>query len=152
MSSAETTLPPLRKSVTVPASADRAFAFYTAHIHEWWPLTTHSVGQADAVGIVCGSGVGEQIVETLADGSTHVWGTITAWEPPLRIAHSWHAGSPREEATDIEVTFTPEGPESTRVELTHGGWARRSGDAADIRAGYETGWDTVLGSYAAGLS
>jgi uncharacterized protein YndB with AHSA1/START domain len=140
-------LAPVHKSISVPVGPDRAFDFYTAGVQEWWPLGIHSVGQADAVGIVFGTGVGEQIVETMADGATHVWGTIVAWDPPHRVAHTWHAGSAEEEATDVEVTFTPDGADGTRVELTHTGWERRRGDAAGIRAGYVGGWDTVLAAY-----
>ncbi len=149
MTDPTTTLAPITKTVSVPVSPARAFEFYTAHIHEWWPLRTHSVGQTDAVSIVCGAGVGGEIVETTADGSAHVWGTITVWDPPGHIAHTWHAGQPREQATGIEVTFMPDGAGGTTVELVHGGWERRSGDSASVRAGYETGWDTVLGAYAA---
>ena len=148
MNDQATVLAPIHKSITVPVSADRAFEFYTAHVHEWWPLAKHSVGEADAIGVVFGSGVGGQIVETLADGSTHLWGTITVWDPPNRLAHSWHAGAPQAEATDVQVIFTPEGADRTRVELIHTGWERRRGDAAGIRAGYESGWGTVLGAYA----
>ena len=152
MNEPATALPPIHKSISVPASPARAFEFYTAHVHEWWPLRTHSVGESAATGIVFGGAVGEQIVESLADGSTHAWGTITAWDPPNRVAHTWHAGAPEEEATEVEVTFTAEGPDRTRVELTHTGWERRRRDPAGIRAGYVTGWDTVLGAYAAQLS
>jgi len=144
-------LAPIHKSITVAASPERAFAFYTANMSEWWPLASHSVGEAEAVSVVCGAAVGEQIVETTADGSVHIWGTITLWDPPHRVAHTWHAGAPLEEATDIVVSFTPDGEGRTRVELTHSGWERRSGDPARMRSGYEGGWDKVLGAYAATL-
>jgi len=152
MNQPATAFAPIHKSISVPASPARAFKFYTSHVHEWWPLQTHSVGQAEATGIVFGSDIGGQIVESLADGSQHVWGTVTLWDPPNRVAHTWHAGAPQEEATDVEVTFTAEGADRTRVEVTHTGWERRSGDPAGIRAGYITGWDTVLGAYPARIA
>jgi hypothetical protein len=71
------TFEPLRKSVTVPVAPQRAFELFTAHVHEWWPLATHSVGAEEAAGVVFGEGVGGIIVETLADGTTSVWGTVT---------------------------------------------------------------------------
>ena len=73
-----TSVEPVRKAVTVPAAPQRAFELFTAHIQEWWPLETHSVGGEHAAGVVFGEGVGAAIVETLADGSTSVWGTVTA--------------------------------------------------------------------------
>jgi hypothetical protein len=61
-----TSVEPVRKSVTVPAAPPRAFELFTAHIQEWWPLATHSVGAEHAIGIVFGEGVGAAITETLA--------------------------------------------------------------------------------------
>jgi uncharacterized protein YndB with AHSA1/START domain len=143
-----TSIEPVRKSVTVPASPERAFELFTAHLQDWWPLRTHSVGEDDAVGVVFGKGVGGTIVETLADGTTSVWGTVTDWEPPHRVAFSWHAGTPAAEATRIEVTFTADGPASTVVRLVHSGWENRP-DGASARDGYESGWDPVVARFAA---
>jgi uncharacterized protein YndB with AHSA1/START domain len=138
---------PIRKAVTVPAAPQRAFELFTVHIHEWWPLRTHSVGTEHAVGIAFGEGIGAAIVETLADGTTSVWGTITQWEPPDRVAFTWHPGTPKTEATLVEVTFTQEGPGSTVVRLAHSGWERRP-DGASAREGYDSGWEPVIGRFA----
>lgn len=64
----------VRKSVTVPATPDRAFALFTAGFGDWWPLATHSVGTDKAAAVAFGTGVGGIIVETLADGTTSAWG------------------------------------------------------------------------------
>jgi uncharacterized protein YndB with AHSA1/START domain len=143
-----TSIEPVRKSVTVPAAPPRAFELFTAHMHEWWPLATHSVGIKDAVSVTFGAGVGAAIVETLADGSTCRWGTVTHWEPPYRVAFSWHAGTPEAEATRVDVTFTPAEPGRTVVRLVHSGWDRRP-DSASARENYDSGWDPILGSFAA---
>lgn len=142
-----TSVEPVRKSVTVPAAPQRAFELFTAHIQEWWPLHTHSVGLDHAAGIAFGDGVGAAITETLADGSTSVWGTVTDWEPPHRVAFTWHAGTPEAEATRVEVTFTEESPGSTVVRLVHSGWERRA-DGASVREGYDSGWEPVIGRFA----
>jgi uncharacterized protein YndB with AHSA1/START domain len=142
-----TSVEPVRKTVTVPATPERAFDLFTARFHEWWPLQTHSVGLDQAVGVTFGTGTGGTIVETLADGTTSTWGTITHWEPPHRVAFSWHAGTPAAEATRVEVTFTEDEPGSTVVRLVHSGWERRP-DGAHARDGYESGWDPVVGSFA----
>jgi len=143
-----TSLKPVRKSVTVPAAPPRAFELFTSHIHEWWPLQTHSVGARQAVGLVFGEGVGAEIVETMTDGTTSVWGTVTHWEPPHYLAFSWHAGTPEGEATRVEVRFTEDGPGHTVVRLDHSGWERRS-DGAFAREDYDSGWEPVLGRFAA---
>ena len=41
----------VRKSVTVPATPDRAFALFTAGFGDWWPLATHSVGTDKAAAV-----------------------------------------------------------------------------------------------------
>ena len=143
-----TSAEPVRKSVTVPAAPERAFELFTAHIHQWWPLATHSVGGEQAAGIVFGAGTGAEITETLADGSTSVWGTVTGWEPPHRVAFTWHAGTAAAEATSVEVTFTPDGPGATVVRLVHSGWEHRP-DGASARDGYDSGWEPVISSFAA---
>jgi uncharacterized protein YndB with AHSA1/START domain len=138
-----TSIQPIRKSVTVPAGPRRAFEVFTAHIQEWWPLATHSVGLERAAGVTFGAGAGQTITETLADGTTAVWGTITGWEPPHRVAFTWHPGRPESEATDVEVTFTPDEAGGTVVLLVHSGWERRA-DGATARDGYESGWEPVI--------
>lgn len=142
-----TSVEPLRKSVTVPACPPRAFEVFTAHFGEWWPLATHSVGLGQAAGVTFGDSAGGAITETLADGTTSVWGTVTVWEPPGRVAFTWHAGTPEAEATQVEVTFTPDGPDRTVVRLVHSGWERRP-DGAAAREGYDSGWEPVIGSFA----
>jgi uncharacterized protein YndB with AHSA1/START domain len=142
-----TAMEPVRKTVTVPAAQQRAFELFTAHIREWWPLHTHSVGIEHAVGIEFGEGVGGAIFETLADGTTSVWGTVTRWEPPQRVAFTWHAGTPEAEASHVEVTFTQAGPSSTVVRLVHSGWERRP-DGAAARESYDSGWDPVISRFA----
>jgi uncharacterized protein YndB with AHSA1/START domain len=142
-----TSVEPVRKSVTVPAAPQRAFELFTAHIQEWWPLATHSVGLDRAVGIAFGEGAGATIIETLADGATSVWGTITDWEPPHRVAFTWHPGNPEAEETHVEVTFTEDGPGSTVVRLVHSGWERRP-DGGPAREGYNSGWDPVIARFA----
>ena len=137
---------PIRKTVTVPVPPQRAFELFTARIGEWWPLATHSVGEDQAISVAFGDGIGGSIVESLADGTTSVWGTITSWDPPHGVAYTWHAGTPVTEATSVEVTFTPDEHGHTVVELVHSGWDNRP-DGAAVRAGYETGWNPVIKHY-----
>jgi uncharacterized protein YndB with AHSA1/START domain len=136
----------LRKAVTVDASPARAFELFTKGIQQWWPLPTHSVGEQLAASIAFGEGVGGTIVETLADGTTAMWGRVTRWEPPGLVAFTWHPGNPESEAGLVEVTFKPGGSGVTVVELVHTGWERRP-DGLRARAGYDTGWNTVLSQF-----
>jgi uncharacterized protein YndB with AHSA1/START domain len=147
MPSHVTSAEPVRKSVTVSAAPQHAFELFTARMHEWWPLATHSVGVGDAVSLAFGQGAGAAIIETLADGTTSVWGTVTDWEPPHRVAFTWHPGTAETEATRVEVTFTESSPGATVVRLIHSGWERRP-DGPAARENYDSGWDPVVGCFA----
>ena len=136
----------LRKVITVETTPQRAFELFTNGIQQWWPLATHSVGEQQAVGVAFGEGVGGTIVETLADGTTAVWGRVTQWDPPHLVAFTWHPGNPESEAGLVEVTFTPDTSGDTVVELVHTGWERRA-DGARAREGYDTGWNIVLNQF-----
>lgn len=137
-----TDLSSLTKQVFVATGVTRAFELFTARMGDWWPLRTHSVGGERATGVAVVGRLGGEIVETIADGTTAVWGTVTDWSPPDRVAFTWHPGTPVEQATRVEVTFEPH-EDGTRVTLVHTGWAARP-DGARARAGYDTGWELVL--------
>jgi uncharacterized protein YndB with AHSA1/START domain len=140
---------PLTKRATIPCSPDRAFVMFTAEMSSWWPLGTHSVGEMAAARVDVDGRLHGRIVETLTDGSTADWGTVTAWEPPRRLAFTWHPGTPPEESTAVEVTFDPAPTgDGTVVTLVHSGWPAGP-DAAAARKNYDTGWDYVLSRYVA---
>jgi Activator of Hsp90 ATPase homolog 1-like protein len=142
----EDALAPLRKTVLVPMEPPQAFELFTTRIARWWPLPTHSVGLADAVLVTFPQEVGGSILETMRDGTSCTWGTVTRWDPPSAVAFTWHPGQSESGAGDIDVSFTSDGIGGTVVALTHSGWARRS-DGAAARRRYETGWDVVLAPY-----
>ncbi len=59
------------------------------------------------------------------DGSQCDWGRVLAWEPPHRLVVTWQINGQwqydpdPQHASEIEVRFTPDGPEQTTVELEH---------------------------------
>jgi uncharacterized protein YndB with AHSA1/START domain len=90
--------------------------------------------------------VGGRVFETAPDGTEHLWGTVTEWDPPRRVAFTWHPGRPVDSRQEVEVTFQPAG-QGSRVDLVHSGWEHLGEQAVGMRAGYDTGWDFVLGRY-----
>lgn len=138
---------PIRKTMHVPLDPARAFEVFTAEMGAWWPLATHSVGQADATGVTFEAGPEGRIIEQLADGTTSMWGTVIEWEPPHRLRFTWHPGTPTAEATEVEVRFSGQGT-GTIVELVHSEWERRP-DGADARSRYDSGWEPVFRRYLA---
>lgn len=137
-------LAPIVVEVVVAVPPARAFDYFTRDIARWWPLRTHSVGEADAVGVRFEGRAGGRLIESLRDGSECVWGTIEAWEPGARLRFSWHPGRDASTAQTVDVTFVAQAG-GTRVTLTHDGWERRGDDAAKARDNYVGGWKLVLG-------
>ena len=137
--------PPIRKELILPVDPSRAFEALTVRIAEWWPKVTHSVG-GETVEVTLDGRIGGEIAETTRDGVRHVWGTITAWDPPNRLVSTWHAGHSADDATELEIRIEPH-ESGSRLVLEHRGWER--GAWLEHRASYETGWDPVLADYAA---
>lgn len=137
----------LTKTVHVEVPVARAFELFTARLGEWWPLATHSIGEETARDVTMQCRDGGQIVETLQDGSTAVWGTVTDWSSPDLVAFTWHPGQPEAEATRVEVSFVGSGG-GTEVILRHSGWSSRP-DGERARSQYDGGWDLVLARFTA---
>jgi uncharacterized protein YndB with AHSA1/START domain len=131
-------VPPVRKSVDVPVPVDRAFAHFTGRPTEWGPESHALVAARERV--VFEPRAGGRWYERSADGSELDWGRVLVWEPPHRLVLTWRIdGDFRpigddERASRVEVTFTPDGPGSTRVELAHVELARHGRGAARVRA------------------
>ena len=134
----------LRKTLEVAAAPERAFTLFTEGMAEWWPIRTHSVGEDRVETVVFESGVGGRIYERTLDGDEHVWGTVTAWEPPGRVVFTWHPGRGPDTEQEVEVRFEPSGS-GTRVELVHTGWERLGDRAGAVHDHYDGGWDLVVG-------
>jgi hypothetical protein len=147
------TIPPIRKSVTVPLSPEAAFRLFTEGMGGWWPGGTHSVsagmgGKPHAITVTPGKG--GHITEETPDGRKARWATVTAFQPGARFAFQWHVGQDEDEVepTEVEVTFTPV-DQGTRVDLVHDGFARRGKTAAVARGAYGEAWGFVLGRFVA---
>lgn len=128
----------IKKSVTVDASVETAFETFTRRIGSWWPTGSHRIFEAGTV--VFDERVGGRVYERSADGDEGDWADVLVWEPPRRFVLRWRV-NPNRGATELEVTFTPEG-ERTRVDLEHRGW-----DDPEGRSNYDGGWDYVLGAF-----
>jgi uncharacterized protein YndB with AHSA1/START domain len=128
---------PLEITFEVGCDAERAFALWTERAAVWWP-PGHTVS-GDPVAIVFEPG--GRIFERTGTGEEHDWGRVTRWEPPRRLAYTWHLRQDPAAATEVEITFTPQG-EGTRVEIVHGGWA-----APEQRDRNERGWGGLLPAY-----
>jgi hypothetical protein len=141
-------LEPIVKSMVVNLPLEAAFHLFTREIGSWWPLRSHSVGGDDAVECRFEEWVGGRFYEIDRDGSEYEWGRLLVWEPPQRVACTFYPGRTQDKATEVEVTFAPDGRQ-TRMTLTHRGWEKCSPDFQAERGRYVVGWDTVLSRYLA---
>ena len=142
-----TILPPLVKTIRVGWNPDAAFRRFTADMGSWWPLKTHSVGGDKARTVVFEGQVGGRILEKIDGADDSVWGTVTAWDPPRRVAFTWHPARKPESAGKVDIQFIPDGT-GTRLQLTHTGWEKFGTMAKKARGGYNMGWDYVLHHWA----
>jgi len=134
---------PVRKSITVSCSPERAFSIFTDGFSRWWPLPTHSLSQARAISCGIDPSVGGQVYEVRDDGERIAWGWVLEWEPPRRFVMAWHPGSTPEQAQEVELRFTPV-PDGTKVDLEHRKWEKLGEGASAAREGYNAGWETVF--------
>lgn len=140
-------LPPITKKLTVAWDQAHAFRRFTEQIGTWWPLRTHSVGQARAETVVFEGRVGGRIIEKIRGGEESVWGTVTVWDPPGRIVFTWHPGDAPDKATEVEVRFESV-PGGTQLVLVHSKWEALGVLASTARRGYPIGWTYVLAQWA----
>jgi uncharacterized protein YndB with AHSA1/START domain len=142
---AETLIEPIVRSVRVACSQERAFRVFTEETASWWPLRTHSVGEQRARMITIDPRVAGLILETIEGGETAEWGSVLAWDPFARVEIEWRV-NPEKPATEVEITFTPDG-DGTIVRLEHRHWERHGDTAASERTSYNEGWQGVLAAY-----
>jgi len=147
MSSAQTSVEPVRRTVVVNRSVEDAFRVFTEEIGKWWALEVHSLSLdrtgAPAETAIMEGQVGGRLYERMSDGAEADWGRLLVWEPPHRVAFEWFVTGT---VTEVDVRFTAHG-DATRVELVHGGFDRLE-DAERRRNGYDEGWALGLARYA----
>ena len=149
-----TSIPPIQGTVTVGVPVEHAFKVFTDSFHTWWPPQYH-IGQADMAKAILEPRQGGRWYEQGVDGSECDWGRVLAWEPPHRLVVTWQVNGQwqydpdPEHASEIEVRFTPDGPEQTTVELEHR-LLERLVDGQALRDGIDSGggWNAILELFA----
>ena len=146
MTSAQTAIAPVHKTLVVNCSPARAFEVFTREIGSWWPLDRYSIGENEIVEVVFEEHVGGRVFERLTDGSEAEWGKVLSWDPPASFSMSWSPGTDPAKATELTVSFAAEG-ERTRVDLVHAGWEILAERGQESRNNYDNGWVGVLEEY-----
>jgi uncharacterized protein YndB with AHSA1/START domain len=137
-------------SFDVACAPEHAFEVWTARIDSWWPRD-HTVGGEREVEVVLEPGTGGLIFERGEDGTRHVWGEVTSWEPPHRLTYRWHIGRPAQEATDVSIRFSAIEADRTRVDIEQTGFDRFGEQAEDRRNRNRIGWGSLLPHFATAI-
>jgi hypothetical protein len=157
MSDPQIRLAPIRRSITVKASREKAFDVFTAGMSRWWPKQHSLVRQSPLKEVVIEPRAGGRWYERAEDGSECTWGAVRLWEPPGRVVLLWQispdwAYDPAIE-TELEIRFSPTEDGRTQVELEHRGLEAYGERAEAMRQLFETpeAWGTTLRLFAEAL-
>ena len=149
----------VRASVVVEASIERAFTVFTEGMSTWWPREHHII-DGEIESITFEPRVGGRVFDRTVDGRESPWARVLAYEPPNRVMFSWNVSNQFELETDpaktseIEVNFTAEGPDRTRVVLEHRNLDRHGDGWEPHRDAVASpdGWQMSLDAFAAALA
>ena len=149
----QATIAPVRYTVTVPISAQRAFTLFTEGFNTWW--IGHHIGKAELAEAVIEPRVDGRWYERGVDGSECDWGKVLVYEPPGRLVLTWQLNSEFEydpdvaHASEVEVRFT-EADGQTTMDFEHRYIERLSAGAEELAksVGSSGGWPGILDLYA----
>ena len=138
---------PIRRSITVECSPERAFEVFTQQLSRWWPVERFSLAAGSDVAverIVMEPFDGGRIFEVQTGGGEASWGTVLTWDPPRRLVMAWKPNTTPHPPTEVEIRFAEGLDGLTQVELEHRGWERLGEDATESHASYAQGWPLVF--------
>ncbi len=138
-------------SLSVAVGRERAFEVWVRHIDLWWPKPGHTRSGDPDTTICLEREAGGRFFERTADGLEFTWGVIEAWEPPDRIAFTWHMSTDPDSATRVEVTFTEGGPQTTDVVVRHSAGRMAAPAWASMRDAFQRGFAAAIRAYAGAI-
>ena len=135
----------VRHEVVVDAPVERAFSVFVTDIGSFKPHEHNLLGVAIAETIF-EPRVGGHVYDRGVDGRECRWARVLAYESPTRLVISWDINQRWQLETDpaktseIEVTFTADGPARTQVLLTHRHLDRHGEGWESMRDAVGSGW------------
>jgi uncharacterized protein YndB with AHSA1/START domain len=141
--------------IVVQAPIDRAFRTFVEDFDRIKPRE-HNMLAVDIAETIFEPRVGGHIYDRGVDGSVCRWARVLVYDPPARLVFSWDI-SPRWQietdparTSEVEVRFTAEAPERTRIDLEHRNIDRHGDGWEAVRDGVsgDGGWPLYLQRYA----
>jgi len=154
MSSMAVTTNIVEQTVTVHAPQRHAFDPFTSQFAAWWPLESHHISKVAAQTAIIEPQGGGRWFERGVDGSECDWGRVLVWDPPQHLVLVWQLNAEWQYDpslhTEVEVTFTAEGREQTRVRLEHRKLEAFGEKMEAVRkaVGSEGGWKGLMETFA----
>ncbi|MCA1370039.1 SRPBCC family protein [Bradyrhizobium sp. BRP14] len=145
---------PVRKSVTVRASPEKAFDVFVNGMGSWW-IKDHSLTQSGQKTVVIEAVPGGRWYEIGNAGEECDWGRVIDCDRPHRIVFAWQLNADFDFdpafRTEVEVLFEAKGESETTVTLEHRDLANYGARTAELCGvlDSEKGWGGLLASYAA---
>jgi uncharacterized protein YndB with AHSA1/START domain len=149
----------VRHSIVVEAPIERAFRVFTEDFGSFKP-PEHNLLGVEIAETVFEPRVGGHLYDRGVDGSECRWARVLAYEPPERVVFSWDIGptwqieTNHERTSEVDVRFTAETPQRTRVELEHRHLERHGDGWEGVRAAVtgDDGWPLYLRRFAEQLA
>jgi uncharacterized protein YndB with AHSA1/START domain len=146
----------VRKQIVVAAPLDKAFQVFTERFGDIKPREHNLLG-APIQETVFEPRVGGHIYDRADDGTECRWARVLVFEPPHRLVFTWDIGptwtleADPENASEVEVRFTAEGADRTRLDLEHRNIDRHGPGWEGVAEGVsqDGGWPLYLDRYAA---
>ena len=145
----------VQATIVVEAPIEHAFSVFTEGIGSWFP-PEYNLLSVEIAERVFEPRVGGHVYDRGTDGSECRWARVLAYEPPERVVLSWDIDtqwqieSDPAKTSEVEVRFTAETPDRTRVELEHRNIDRHGDGWEQTResVGGEGGWPGCLRRFA----
>ena len=143
----------VRKNIVIDAPLEHVFAVFVEKQDSWWPRA-HHIGAREEFTAVMEPRLGGRWYERGDDGSECNWGRVLAWEPPHRVLLSWEINAEWKAdpgvVSQVEVRFTAESKERTRVVLEHRNLHVFGDKVETVRAALDSvgGWSNTLAALA----
>ena len=143
----------VNKELVVEVPQERAFRVFTERFDAWWPRE-HHIARSPMKQAVLEARQGGSWYELGEDGTRCDWGKVLVWEPPERLVLAWQINGQWQYdpslVTEVEVRFTPQGPQRTHVTLEHRCLEKMGATAAQMKGalGGDGGWGRLLKLFA----
>jgi uncharacterized protein YndB with AHSA1/START domain len=147
----------VRCEIVVEAPIERAYHAFTHEMVDWWD-PTHHILEGELADMIVEPRVGGHIFDRGVDGSECRWATVIAYDPPHRFAFSWNITTEwkletdPEKTSEVEISFTEDGPDRPRGALEHRHSERHGDGWEGMSSALGSGWPTGLERFAGYLS